>query len=56
MNKKRLEYDTMFAVVVKPMSYKWHLTVEVKHGCQIHNTDLFTAFRYGFLDEVIYVN
>ena len=44
-----------FAAVVKPMSYKCLFGVSVKRGYKIRQMDVVTAFLYGFLDEVIYV-
>ncbi len=44
-----------FPAVVKPMSYKCLFRVSVKRGYKIRQRDVVTAFLYGFLDEVIYV-
>ncbi len=44
-----------FAAAVKPMSYKSLFGVSVKRGYKIRHMDGVTAFLYGFLDEVIYV-
>lgn len=45
----------MFVAVVKPMSYKYLFTVEIKRGYQIPHMDIVIAFVYGFLNEVIYM-
>ena len=50
-----LDYVETFAAVVKPMSYKCLFAVGVKRGYRIRHMDVVTAFLYGFLDEVIYV-
>ncbi len=41
--------------VVKPMRYKCLFAVGVKHRYWIRHMDMVTAFLYGFLDEVIYI-
>ena len=53
--EKGLDYVKTFAAVVKPMSYKCLFAVGVKRGYRIRHMDVVTAFLYGFLDEVIYV-
>lgn len=50
-----LDFVETFAAVVKPMSYKCLFEVSVKRGYKIRQMDVMTAFLYGFLDEVIYV-
>ena len=50
-----LDYVETFAAVVKPMSYKCLFAVGVKRSYRIRHMDVVTAFLYGFLDEVIYV-
>ena len=50
-----LDYVETFAAVVKPMSYKCLFAVGVKRGYWIRHMDVVTAFLYGFLDEVIYI-
>lgn len=37
------------------MSYKCLFGVSVKRGYKIRQIDVVTAFLYGFLDEIIYV-
>ena len=50
-----IDFVETFAAVVKPMSYKCLFGVSVKRGYKIRQMDVVTAFLYGFLDEVIYV-
>ena len=50
-----LDYVDTFAAVVKPMSYKCLMAMSVKRGYKIHHMDVVTAFLYGFLHEVIYL-
>ncbi len=50
-----LNHVETFAAVVKPMSYKCLFAVGVKRGYWIRHMDVITAFLYGFLDEVIYI-
>ena len=49
------DFVETFAAVVKPMSYKCLFGVSVKRGYKIRQMDVITAFLYGFLDEIIYV-
>ena len=49
------DFVETFAAVVKPMSYKCLFGVSVKRGYKIRQMDVVTAFLYGFLDEIIYV-
>ncbi len=53
--KEGLNYLETFAAVVKPMSYKCLFAVGVKRKYWICHIDVVTAFLYGFLDEVIYI-
>lgn len=53
--KEDLDYVHNFAAVVKPMSYNCLMTVGVRRKFRIRHMDVVTAFFYGFLDEVIYV-
>ncbi len=53
--KEGLDYVNTFAAVVKPMSYKCLMAVGVRRKFRIRHMDVVTAFLYGFLDEVIYV-
>ena len=50
-----IDFVETFAAVVKPMSYKCLFGVSVKRGYKIRQMDIVTAFLYGFLDEIIYV-
>ena len=50
-----LDYIDTFAAVVKPMSYKAMMGVGVKRGFIVRHMDVVTAFLYGYLDELIYV-
>ena len=50
-----LDYKDTFAAVIKPMSYKTMMGVGVKRGYKIRHMDVVTAFLYGYLDELIYV-
>ena len=50
-----IDFVETFAAVVKPMSYKCLFGVSVKRGYKIRQMDVVTAFLYGFLDEIIYV-
>ncbi len=53
--KEGIDFVEIFAAVVKPMPYKCLFGVSVKRGYKIQQMDVVTAFLYGFLDEVIYV-
>lgn len=53
--KEGLDYVNTFATIVKPMSYKYLMAVEVRRKFCIWHKDVVTAFFYGFLDEVIYI-
>ncbi len=50
-----LEDVKTFAAVVKLMSYRCLFAVGVKRGCWTRYMDVVTAFLYGFLDEIIYI-
>ena len=50
-----LDYKDTFAAVIKPISYKTMMAVEVKKGYRIRHIDVVTVFLYGYLDELIYV-
>lgn len=50
-----LDYIETFAAVMKLMSYKAMMGVGVKQGFTVRHMDVVTAFLYGFLDELIYV-
>ncbi len=50
-----VDFVETFAAVVKPMSYKCLFGVSVKCGYKIRQMDVVTAFLYGFLDEIIYI-
>ena len=50
-----LDYIDTFTAVVKPMSYKAMMGVGVKRGFTIRHMDVVTAFLYGYLDELIFV-
>ena len=50
-----VDFVETFAAVVKPMSYKCLFGVSVKRGYKVRQMDVVTAFLYGFLDEIIYV-
>ncbi len=54
--EKGLDYIETLAEVVKPMSYKCFFAVRVKRSYRIRHMDVVTAFLYGFLYEVIYVD
>ncbi len=50
-----IDFVKTFAAVVKPISYKCLFGVSFKRGYKIRQIDVVTAFLYGFLDEVIFV-
>ena len=45
----------MFAIVIKPMNYKFLFAIGVKRGYWIRHMGVVMAFLYSFLEEVIYV-
>ena len=49
------DYVKTFTAVVQPISYKCFFAVEIKRDYRIRYIDVVTAFLYGFLDKVIYV-
>lgn len=53
--KKSLNYVYTFAVVVKSISYKCLMAVEIRQNFRIWHIDIVTAFFYGFLNKVIYI-
>ncbi len=53
--KEGLDYVETFAAVVKPMSNKCLFALGVQRGYRMRRMDVVTAFLYGFLDEVFYV-
>lgn len=51
-----VDYEETFAAVAKPMSWKALLALAVlRKDVEINQMDVVTAFLYGFLDEVIYM-
>lgn len=53
--KLGIDYADTFASVVKPMSYKSLFAIAAALDLEIEQMDVKTAFLYGSLDEVIYV-
>ncbi len=53
--EKGIHFVETFAAVVKPISYKCLFGVSDKRGYKICQMDVVTAFFYGFLNEIIYV-
>ena len=51
-----VDYEETFAAVAKPISWKALLALAVlRKDVEINQMDVVTAFLYGFLDEVIYM-
>lgn len=50
-----LDYEETFASVAKPISWKSLIAIAALRGLKIKQLDVVTAFLYGFLDQIIYV-
>lgn len=50
-----LDYEETFASVAKPMSWKALMALAALRGLKIRQLDVVTAFLYGFLDQMIFV-
>ena len=53
--KEGVDYDEMFASVVKPMSYKALFAIGAALGLESEQMDVKTAFLYGDIVHEIYV-
>ena len=53
--KFELDYEDTFTTVIKLMSYKALLTINVFHGLNVQQMDIVTTFLLSFLNETIYV-
>jgi hypothetical protein len=50
-----VDFDEIFASVVKPVSYKSLMTISTIRELQIRHMNVVTAFLYELLDEDVYV-
>ncbi|CCE29311.1 uncharacterized protein CPUR_03004 [Claviceps purpurea 20.1] len=50
-----LDYQETFASVVKPMSYKALFAIAAALNLELHQMDVKTAFLYGLIDDLVYV-
>lgn len=53
--KYGVDYEETFASVAKPMSWKSLLAISALRRLKIHQMDVVTAFLYGFLDQIIFI-
>ena len=53
--EERVDFVEILAAVVKSISYKCPLGVSVKCSYKVQRMDVLSAFLYGFLDEIIYI-
>lgn len=51
----RVNFDQMFAIIVKPMIFCMLFIIATFHNLDINQIDIKTAFLYGFIDQLIYV-
>ena len=50
-----VDFDQTFAVVVKPMAFQVLFAIAAYFDLDIDQMDVKTAFLYGFIDQLIYV-
>ena len=53
--KKCLHYANSFIVIVKPISYKYLMAMEVRGKFSILYMDIVMALFYDFYDQVVYI-
>ena len=53
--RKGVNYNEIFAFVVKLMSYKAFFAIAAAHDWEIEQMDIKTAFLYGEIDEEVYM-
>lgn len=50
-----LDFDETFAAVVKPMAFRVLFAIAASYDLDIDQMDVKTAFLYGLIDQLIYV-
>ena len=50
-----IDFDQTFASVVKPMAFRFIFAVAAYYDLDIDQLDVKTAFLYGIIDQLIYV-
>lgn len=53
--KYGIHYEDTFASVAKPMSWKSLMAISALRRLKIHQMDVVTAFLYGFLDQILFI-
>ena len=51
-----VNFDQTFAVVVKPMAFRVLFAIAAFFNLDIKQMDVKTAFLYGLIDQLVYVN
>ena len=53
--ENELSYLNTFVTIIKSMSYKFFMTINIKRDLKIKHMNIMIVFLYEFLDEVIYI-
>lgn len=51
----RVDFDQIFAVIVKPMAFRVFFLITAFFNLDINQMDIKTAFLYSFIDQLVYV-
>ena len=54
-NKKKIDFQQIFSLVVKPCTIRTMLSVSVTHGYSVHQLDVQNAFINRFIDANVFI-